>query len=270
MSEGFGLDNVGLFVRDGILSAEWTTVLDVLLVALILYSVYLIIKQTRAIRILYGILLVVLLYLIGRTFNLVALNFLLQSVFTVMLVAIPVVFQPELRAALERLGRGELVATIFSRSKERLDFVVTELTRTLTTLVTKKVGALIVLERQTGLKDLAATGIPLDAKLSTETLLTIFTPKTPLHDGAVIVRGTRIVAAAVFLPLSSDELDVQYGTRHRAALGLSQESDAAVFVVSEETGRISIVQHGKIETIEPSKLERRLRAVLASMTHRGA
>lgn len=270
MSEGLGIQDVRLFITDGLEAVQWTTLLDIVLVAFILYSVYLIIKQTRAIRILYGILILVLLYLIGRTFQLVALNFLLQSVFTVTLVAIPVVFQPELRAALERLGRGEFVATMFTRSKERMDLIVTELTRTLTTLSEKKTGALIVIERHTGLKDLAASGVALDAKLATETLLTIFTPKTPLHDGAVIVRGTRLVAAAVFLPLASDQLDLKYGTRHRAALGLSQESDAAICVVSEETGRISLVQHGKIETLDPEKLNRRLRAVLLSTVRKAA
>lgn len=269
MGEGLGLQELGLFVLEGVRGGRWTAVLDILLVAFMLYSVYLIIKQTRAIRILYGIVVLALLYFIGRTLNLAALNFLLQSVFTVTLVAIPVVFQPELRTALERLGRGELVSTLFTRSKERIDLVVTELTRSLTTLADRKIGALIVLERQTGLKDLAATGIALDAKLSSETLLTVFTPRTPLHDGAVLIRGTRIVAAALFLPLSSDTLDVQYGTRHRAALGLSQECDAVIFVVSEESGRISVAQHGKLEHVEPGKLERRLRGLLGSVVGRG-
>lgn len=264
MPEAIALGSILPLLQDGMWPVTWTAVLDVLIVALIFYSVYLIIKQTRAIRILYGILLLVLLYLLGRVLNLVALNFLLQSVFTVTLVAIPVVFQPELRTALERLGRGELVASIFARSKERRDFLSAELARAVVVLSEKKLGALIAVERQTGLKDLASTGVQLDAKTSTEALVTIFMPKTPLHDGAIIIRGDRIVSAAVFLPLANGELELKYGTRHRAALGLSEESDAVVLVVSEETGTISIAQGGKLEAVPAERVERRIRAALGS------
>lgn len=267
LADRIGLGNVqdlGSLALAGIRLEQWTTLLDIFLVALILYSVYVVIRETRAIRILYGILLLGLFYVLGRALNLAALNFVLQSVVTVTLVAIPVVFQPELRSALERLGRGELLSSVFSRSKERIDHVVTELTRALPLLSDQRIGALIVLERQSGLKDLAATGVTVDGILTSELLATVFTPKTPLHDGAILVRGRRIVAAAVFLPLTSTAVDVRYGTRHRAAIGLSEESDAVVLVVSEETGRISLVVHGKIEVLEPAKIERRLRALLVA------
>ncbi|MBI4022774.1 TIGR00159 family protein [Candidatus Berkelbacteria bacterium] len=240
----------------------WTDFLDVLLVAAIFYAVYILIRETRALRILYGILFLVLVYVVAQLMNLTALTFLLSSVFTVTLVAIPIVFQPELRAALERIGRGELVSTVLHRNDNPADETIDHLVRVVGLLTERRVGALMVIERETGLKDLASSGVPLNAILTPETLLTIFTPRTPLHDGAVIIRDNRIVAASVFLPLSDDTHDISLGTRHRAAIGVTRDSDAVVIVVSEESGRVSVAHRGKLEQLPPAKLGRRLEQLL--------
>lgn len=267
MSSGPRVQNLGDIaqsIQGAVHLLNWTALLDVFLVATILYSLYLLIKETRALRILYGILVLAVLYLIGQFLNLTALNFLLQSVFAVTLVAIPVVFQPELRAALERLGRGELVAGILTPSSERTRGVVGELVTAVKTLHEKKTGGLIVLERSTGLKDLIDGGVIIDSAVTAELLLTIFHTNTPLHDGAVIIRAGRVAAASVFLPLAQEPLHHSLGTRHRAALGLAKESDAAVVVVSEETGQISIAHGRTLHRIAPSDLERRLKLLFAS------
>lgn len=238
---------------------DWTVLIDVLIVAFIFYGGYLLIKETRALRILYGILMLAILYLMGQFLNLVALNFLLRSVFAVTLVAIPVVFQPELRAALERLGRrGDLVSTFLTPSKGIFESVIDDLLTATAALSEKKTGALIVIQRQTGLKDIADEGVMLDAKLTPELLLAIFNPKSPLHDGAVIVSTNRVLAASVFLPLSSDTKDHSIGSRHRAALGVTKETDALVIVVSEQTGRISLAFRGKIIRVDLPTLEKKL------------
>lgn len=247
----------------GLTTSYWTVVLDVVLVALIFYSVYLLLQETRAMRILYGVLILAVIYLVGQALNLTALNFLLQSVFAVTLVAIPVVFQPELRAALERIGRGEIVSSLLTRSKLPVETVIQDLGLVLERLAARKTGALVVVERQTGLKDLAQTGVRLDARLSPELLMTIFHEASPLHDGAVLVRGDRVVAASVFLPITDERLDLELGTRHRAALALSKETDAIVLVVSEETGKISLAVRGKLNRgLDRDSLDRRLSQLL--------
>jgi len=241
--------------------SSWTVVLDIFLVATILYSAYLLIKGTRALRILYGIGILVLLYVLAQFLQLAALNFLLRSVFAVTLVAIPVVFQPELRAALERLGRGELITSMLSRDHDE-STLVHELALEVIQLAKKKIGALIVIERSTGLKDFVETGVPLNAEFSSQLIGSIFFPNNPLHDGAAIIRGNRVIAANVFLPLAEDIEGNEYGTRHRAAVGLSKETDAIVVVVSEETGRISIAHKGSLSAFSQDKIEDRLRRFL--------
>ncbi|MCA9388327.1 diadenylate cyclase CdaA [Candidatus Berkelbacteria bacterium] len=230
--------------------------------ALLLYSAYLLVRETRALRILYGIFVLGVIYLIGQIFNLVALNFILRSVFAVTLVAIPVVFQPELRAALERLGRGQVLSSLRSSRRSTLEYGLEELIREIKILAKSKVGALMVFERSTGLKDLIDTGVSLNADLSAELVDSIFNRKSPLHDGAIIIRGNKILAASVFLPLTEEVEDSSLGTRHRAALGLSKETDALVVTVSEETGRISLANRGRLERIEVEKLEKKLKRAL--------
>lgn len=242
---------------------DWTVVLDIVLVATIFYSGYRLVRETRALSILYGIFILALIYLLGQYLNLTTLNFLLNSVFTVLLVAIPVVFQPELRAALERLGRGEIVRSILASPRAQTSRIVGELVSALIEMSRERTGALIVIERQTGLKDLIESGVLIDALVTTQLVRTIFHVNTPLHDGAVIIRGDRVVAANVFLPLAEGEVPSSLGTRHRAALGLSRQSDAVVLVVSEETGRISIAHGQELQAIAQAELERRLKLLLA-------
>lgn len=241
----------------------WSSVLDITLVAALLYSLFVLIRQTRALRILYGLGLLGLFYGIAGLLHLTTLLFLFRSSFTVLLVAIPVVFQPELRAALERLGRGELVSGLLRRSSTQTDGIVSVLSLAVRKLSSEHIGALIVLGRKATLSDLTATGVQLDAIVSPELLLSIFYPGAPLHDGAVIIHGSRVVAASVFLPLSDEQLPPSFGTRHRAALGLSKETDAIVVVVSEETGKVSLAHGGEIGVVTHSDLGRRLRLLLS-------
>ena len=248
----------------------WTTLLDIVLVATIFYCGYRLVRETRALSILYGILILALIYLLGQYLHLTTLNFLLNSVFTVLLVAIPVVFQPELRAALERLGRGEIVRSILASPRAQTSRIIGELVAALIEMSRERTGALIVIERQTGLKDLIESGVLVDALVTTQLVRTIFHVNTPLHDGAVIIRGDRVVAANVFLPLAEGEVPSSLGTRHRAALGLSRQSDAVVLVVSEETGRISIAHGEEIQAITQAEVERRLKLLLAQRRRKDA
>lgn len=231
-------------------------ILDILLVALILYWGYLIIKETKAIRILYGILILALIMLIGQVLQLSALNFILKYIITMIVVAIPIVFQPELRAFLEKLGRAKIVADFNHLRRSEVENVVSDIVKTAKILAKNNTGALIVLAQKTGLKDYIETGVRINAEFSPELVLTIFHPKTPLHDGAVIVSGNKVIAAGCTLPLSEDQFDYNIGTRHRAAVGISEQTDAIVIVVSEERGTISIAYNGQLSTeISPKELE---------------
>ncbi|EKD56992.1 MAG: protein of unknown function DUF147 [uncultured bacterium] len=238
-------------------------VLDILLVALIIYWGYLLIKETRAIRIFYGILMLALVMLLGQVLQLSAINFVLKYLVTMILVAIPIVFQPELRAFLEKLGRARIVTDFTHLRKSELDLVVDDIVKSAKLLAKNKTGALIVLAQKTGLKDFIETGIRLDSKLTPELLLTIFHPKTPLHDGAVIIGGNKVIAAGCTLPLSEDQFDYSIGTRHRAAAGLSEQTDAVIIVVSEERGTISVAYNGQLSReVSPKELEDFILAIL--------
>lgn len=223
-------------------------VVDIILVAILIYWVYLLLRQTRAMRIMYGIAVLAVIMLLGRLLQLQALNFILTFVLAGLVVAIPVVFQPELRAALERLGRTKFVGEFGGLKMNQLAYVVAEIVAAADYLSAKKNGALIVLARQTGLRDIMQTGVKIDATVSRQLLINIFAPKTPLHDGAVIVSGSKIVAANCWLPLGEQDFSLDLGTRHRAAAGISAETDAIVLVVSEETGKISLAVEGNLTT----------------------
>ena len=222
---------------------------DILIVAFFLFKLMMIIRGTRATAILKGLALLFIANVASGFLGLRTVNWILEQGTTVILVALPVVFYPELRRALEHLGRGQL----FSRlghlgGSEEAARVAEVVSRALRLLSESGTGALVAIEREVGLEEYIESGIRMDANLTTELLLNIFTPKTPLHDGAVIIRDGRIVAAGCFLPLTDNPyLSSKLGTRHRAALGLSELSDALVIVVSEETGSISIAQGGKLE-----------------------
>lgn len=231
-------------------------ILDILLVSVIIYWAYLIIKETRAMRILYGILILIILFLIGQIFQLSTLNFMLRYLVTMILVAIPIVFQPELRSALERLGRTRIVGEFAMLKKNEISLVIADIVQAVKLLAKSHVGALIVLAQKTGLRDIIEKGKKINAAVTPDLLVTIFTPQTPLHDGAVIISGNKIIAASCMLPLSEDEFSYNIGSRHRAAVGLTNQTDAIVIVVSEETGGISVAFNGQLSRdLAPKELE---------------
>lgn len=238
-------------------------VLDVLLVALVVYNLLLLIRGTRAVQILFGILALVLVYWSAGALELRALETTLQSFFLFLPVAIIVLFQQEIRRALASFGRTPL----WSIGGQK-DVVSTfnEIVLATTSLSERRVGALIVFERSEGLRNYIENGVEMDALVSLDLLTSIFLPMTPTHDGAVIIQGDRIAAATCFLPLTQNsELSMELGTRHRAALGISEETDAVAVVVSEETGSVSLAFDGEIvRDLEPRDLRNHLYQKLVS------
>jgi diadenylate cyclase len=218
------------------------------MVTFVFYKMIVLIRGTRAEQLVKGLGVFLIATVISNVLGLATIHWLLRQMMTLGLVAIPIVFQPELRRALESLGRGK----IFTRASliyGDIDFekMLDELIKAVQVLVKKRLGALIVLEKETGLNELIETGIVVDGQVSAELLINIFLSRSPLHDGAVIIRGNRIMAAGCYLPLTENpNLSKELGTRHRAALGVSEQSDAAALVVSEETGVISLSNNGKL------------------------
>jgi diadenylate cyclase len=243
----------------------WNNVLDVVIVAIFIYYVLVLIRGTRAVQLLIGVLVLVLVYFIATSLHLTLTTLLLQALFAVALIALVVVFQPELRRALGQIGQlGALNRLLAPGSEEELEGIVDELVRAALLISEAKHGALMVLERATGLQDYSETGVPVNGKLTAELLASIFMTRSPLHDGAVIIRGGQILAAACLLPLeeSAERGAHRYGMRHRAALSISAQTDAIVVVVSEETQAISIAAGGRIIGALD---EERLRRVLSSL-----
>lgn len=233
-------------------------ILDILIVAVLFYWVYIFLKETRAMKILYGLIFLLMLMGLGKLLNLILLNWLLKSLMTMLIVAIPVVFQPELRNALEKLGRSKLLGELYI-GKEEFDRVINEVVSAAGTLSARKIGALIIIKRQTGLKEYIDNGVAIGAPVSAKLLLSIFFPRSPLHDGAVIISGDKIISASSILPVSQVPLSYNLGTRHKAGVGISEVSDAIAIIVSEETGGISVAVGGKLETkISEEKLKNRL------------
>ncbi|GEA14137.1 MAG: diadenylate cyclase [Moorella sp. (in: firmicutes)] len=222
--------------------------LDISIVAFVIYKFIMLIRGTRAVQLIKGLVVLVVASVIAERLHLTTINWLLSQLRLVIVVALPVVFQPELRRALEQLGRGKFFARpLTALGAEDMEKLINELVRAAQVLSKNRTGALVVIERETGLNDYIETGIRVDGVVSAELLINIFVPLTPFHDGAAIIRGDRVVAAGCFLPLSeSPYLSKQLGTRHRAALGISEISDAVVLVVSEETGTISVAEGGKL------------------------
>lgn len=220
---------------------------DILLVAAVIYLVLLLVRGTQAVQLLRGVILLALFVaLIGSLAGLTAFNWLMRSSGQFLAVVVAIVLQPELRRALERLGRYG-GAALWSGRDADLDRVVTAVVGASRRLAERRHGALIVLERETGLQDYAETGVEIDGLVVDELLQTIFFPSTALHDGAVIIRGSRVVAAACVLPLAESIVsDSHLGTRHRAAVGITEQTDAIAVVVSEETGTISICRNGRM------------------------
>jgi diadenylate cyclase len=241
----------------------WTDVVDILLVAFIFFWLLYLVRGTRAVPLLRGVVfLIIVVVLFSGFIELLALGWLIQRALPALLVAVPVVFQPELRRALEQLGRPGALFGWRKGNREILEQALSTITDAAATLADRHHGALIVLERQTGLQEFVESGVHLDADISYELLLTVFNPNTTLHDGAVIIREGRVLAAACVLPLSTAFLaDRQLGLRHRAAIGVTEESDAISVVVSEERGAISITHNGRIiRNLDAKRLEKVLRA----------
>ncbi|MDQ7827820.1 MAG: diadenylate cyclase CdaA [Armatimonadota bacterium] len=222
---------------------------DILAVTLVVYTILTLIRGTRAVQLAIGLGILFVVYAVSRLLGLRTLNWLLSYVGLVIPIAFLILFQPELRRLLEQLGRGAPIVSGFGvpLGREEAIRLVSDIARAARVLSIRKIGALIVLERSTGLVDVVETGIKVDAQVSVQLLLTIFFPNTPLHDGAVIIRGNRVLAAACLLPLSENPtLSKTLGTRHRAAIGITEETDAVAVVVSEETGVISVARDGEL------------------------
>ena len=221
--------------------------LDISIVAYALYKAYMLIKETRAEQLLRWILFILVLIPISYLLNLTMVYTILKNTLTIGVLTIVILFQPEIRKALEHLGRSAFsdIHNKYYNSYVKNDFIV-EICKGIANMSSKNVGALIVIERNTKLADIVESGTKLNSKISSEVIETIFFPNSPLHDGAIIIREGLIEAAGCFLPLSYQNIDKSLGTRHRAALGISEISDAAVIVVSEESGIISLVVNGKM------------------------
>lgn len=227
------------------LSPGWNDLVEIVIVSVLIYRILLLIRQTRAMQMLFGILLLAGLYLMAVIAGFSLIRRLIEALLQYGAIAALVVFQPEMRAALARLGQSRLVRLLGPAREARL---VDRLVEGVEGLSRSGVGAIVAVQRETGLREYAQTGRSVEAVLSPELLATIFAPRSPLHDGAVIVVGDKIKAAAAILPLTSNPVrDRSLGTRHRAAIGLSEETDAVVIVVSEETSLISVACRGSIE-----------------------
>ena len=224
-------------------------VFDIALVVFIVYYFYRLIKQTRAAQIMKGIIILLLLMLVANLFNMVVLKFLLTNLMTYGVLLIIVVFQPELRSAFEKIGRSSRISNVFEvEDNIIIKHAIAEIIKAVEIMSLKKIGVLIVIEGETKITEVLKDGINLSAKVSSELLQNIFMPRTPLHDGAVIIDKSQILAAKCILPLASENnVEKKLGTRHRAAVGITEISDSLVIVVSEETGIISVAENGKLK-----------------------
>ncbi len=228
------------------LNIGYLDIIDIIIVSYVFYRLILLIRGTRAEQLIKGLVFLLLAMIVSDKIGLNTVNWILEKVMTVGLIAIPIVFQPELRRALEQLGRGKIFKSSFWKWDPReFDLFLEELTKAVPALVKKRIGALIIIERDTGLKDWVETGIAVEGLVTAELLINIFFPRSPLHDGAVIIRGNQIAAAGCYLPLTDDPyLNKELGARHRAGLGITEQSDAVAVIVSEETGIVSVAQNG--------------------------
>jgi len=240
----------------------WWDLLDILIVSILIYELLKLIRGTRAVQMAVGIAFMVGLFYVSRGFQLETVNWLIRNIVGYVVFATIVLLQADIRRALVHLGRGRLFRRLNRRVSD--DDTIEELVVAATTLSTRKTGAIIVIERSIGLRNYIESGIPLDAKLTYDLLVSIFQPTSPLHDGAVIVQRDRAAAAACFLPLTiNPRLNRELGSRHRAAIGITEENDAIAIVVSEETGRISLVEDGSLEhAIDADGLRQRLKSLV--------
>lgn len=232
------------------LTSPWRVfvlVMDLAIVLFISYYIIRILRQTRAKQIVKGILMLVFLVIIAKVFNMVILNFILTNFVTYGVILLIVVFQPEIRNVFEKLGRSKLVGVFDMDDNIMVKHSISEIVKAVEIMSLKKIGALIVIEKNTKVSEVLKEGINLSAKVSSELIQNIFMPRTPLHDGAIVIDKSEILAAKCILPLASEvSVPKNLGTRHRAAVGITEISDALVIVVSEETGIISLVENGKL------------------------
>ena len=223
-------------------------IIDVLVVWYVLYKSLTLIKGTKAVQLLNGIFVIIITKLITIIFNLSTLGWLIDQVITFGFLAIIIIFQPEIRRALEQIGRGKIFTRTYNQQQEEQTRQIEAMRKAVSYMAKRRIGALISIEKDTGLNEYIETGIKMNAEVSSELLINIFIPNTPLHDGAVIMQKNKITAAACYLPLSESAfISKELGTRHRAALGLSEVTDAVTIIVSEETGAISLAADGKID-----------------------
>jgi diadenylate cyclase len=223
-------------------------IVDMGIVAFVFYKLYMLIRETRAEQLIKGILVLLLVTPLSEVLQLHVINWILRNTMTVGLIALLIVFQPELRRALEYIGRTKfLTKSIADIEQEEIERLVEEVGEAAGSLSRQKIGALLVIEKETGLNEVVETGTRIAGQVSRALLINIFIPNTPLHDGAVVIRKNKIMAAGCFLPLTDNSsLNKELGTRHRAGLGITEKSDALVVIVSEETGAISIAENGKL------------------------
>lgn len=222
-------------------------ILDILVVTYVIYKLMMVIRGTKAVQLLKGIIVILLVWAVSYLLGLKTLQWLVNQAITYGLLAIIIIFQPELRRALEQLGRGKFFSRGTSPEEEVVEKHVEAIVKATYYMAKRRIGALMSIERETGMSDYVETGIPLHAKLSSELLINIFIPNTPLHDGAVIIHENEILAAACYLPLSeSPFISKELGTRHRAAVGISEVTDSLTVVVSEETGHVSLAKNGEL------------------------
>ena len=239
-------------------SLRWQDIVDILIVSYIIYRIILLIRGTRAVQMLAGIIFITIIYFISSQLGLMALHWLLRTFLSSILLIIIIVFQRDIRRALTQMGK-----TPFLRNQDMAAHDLGEIISAAVYMARRRIGALIIIERENGLRDFIDSGFLIDAKLLHELLVSIFFPMSPMHDGGVIIQNGRIHSAGCLLPLSRNpKIDKRYGTRHRAALGLSEETDAVIIVVSEETQEISIVQAGTITSLnDEEKLTRELNTI---------
>lgn len=244
-------------IRNLVLNIRLMDVLDVIIVAVVFYKLYMLIRETRAEQLLKGIILLLVAAKISDVLGLRTLFWILEKAMTLGVLAVLIVFQPELRRGLEYIGRTKFFSkSLIEVEIEEVEETANQIVDAYASLARQKIGALIIIERQTGLNEIAETGTEINGRVSSELLVNIFTPNTPLHDGAVLINKNNIKAASCFLPLTENiNLSKELGTRHRAAIGMTEKSDSLALIVSEETGIISIADNGKLKrNIETDEL----------------
>jgi len=236
---------------------RWQDLIDILIVSFIIYKILILVKGTRAARMLIGVGVLLAISLFSRFLELYTLDWLIQSFWTQIVLVLIILFHPEIRKALAQMGQTPFLHRFTSAGEMKS---IEEIVKASQSMANKKIGALIVFEREVSLSEYVEIGVPLDAKVTKELLLSIFHPTSPIHDGAVIIKGNRVVAAGCFLPIKlGSGLSKTYGTRHRAAVGITEETDAIAVIVSEETGSISVAVNGELESfLDMAKLREKL------------